>query len=45
MKLSRTMSISKILKDLCPVRQKIRRKNTFADTVYSFLIVKSLART
>ena len=39
-KISRTMSILKILADLCVTRQKIRIKNTFADIVYKVLVVK-----
>ena len=33
------MSISKILTDLCAIRQKIK-KNTFASIVYNVLVVK-----
>ena len=40
MKISRIMSISKILVDLCVTRQKIRIKNTFADVAYNALEVK-----
>ena len=40
MKISRIMHISKILIGLCAIRQKIRIKTTFADIVYSILIVK-----
>ena len=39
------MSISKILIDLCTMRQKIRIKNTFAYIDYNVLVVKSLSRT
>ena len=38
--MSRIMSISRILIDLCATRQKIQIKNTFADIVYYFLVVK-----
>ena len=31
MKISHIMSISRVLIDLCAIRQKIRTKNTFAD--------------
>ena len=40
MKISRIMSISKILIDLCAIRPKIKIKNTFADIVYNVLVVK-----
>ena len=33
MKISHTMSISKILTDLCAIRQKIKIKNTLTDVV------------
>ena len=39
MKISHIMSVSKILTDLCVIRQKIRIKNTFADIVYNVLAV------
>ena len=45
MKISRIMSISKILIDLCAMRQIIRIGNTFAYIDYNVLVVKSLART
>ena len=38
MKISRIMSISKILTNLCVIRQKIRIKNTFADIAYNVLV-------
>ena len=41
MKISRTMSKSKILRDLCSRRQKIRIKITFSDIVCNVLVVKS----
>ena len=34
------MFIFKILEDLCSIRQSNQTKNTFADTVYSSLVVK-----
>ena len=34
------MCISKILTDLCAIKQKIKTKNIFANVVYSFLVVK-----
>ena len=34
------MSISKILTDLCAIRQKIKAKNTFASIVYNALVLK-----
>ena len=40
MKISRIMSISKILTDSCAIRQKIRIKNTFADIGYNVLVVR-----
>ena len=39
MKISRIMYISKILIDLCSIRQKIRIKNTLADIAYNVLVV------
>ena len=39
MKISHIMSVSKILTDLCVIRQKIRIKNTFSDIVYNVLAV------
>ena len=38
MKISRIMSISKILTNLCVIRQRTRIKNTFADIVYNVLL-------
>ena len=35
------MSISKILTDLCLTKQNIKIINTFADTVYNVLLVKT----
>ena len=34
------MCISKILTNLCLIRQKIKIKNTFQDIVYNVLVVK-----
>ena len=34
------MSASKILRDLGAIRQIAKKKNAFADTVYSVLVVK-----
>ena len=45
MKISSIMSISKVLTNLCVIRQKIKIKNTFADVVYNVLVVKNIART
>ena len=40
MKLSNIMSMPKILKDLCAIRQKIRIENTFENVVFNVLDVK-----
>ena len=40
MKASHIMCISKILKDLCFTKQRIKAKNTFVRVVYSALVVK-----
>ena len=40
MKINYTMSVSKILTNLCSIRQSIKIKNTFVDIVYSVLAVK-----
>ena len=40
MKISRIMSMSGILIDLCVTRKKIGIKNTFADIVYNALVDK-----
>ena len=45
MKINRIMSISKILINLCSIRQNINIKNTFADIIYNVLIVKNLDKT
>ena len=42
MKTSCIMSISRILTNLCAIRQKLRIKNIFADIVYNSLVVKKL---
>ena len=39
-KVSHIMSASKILRDLGAIKQTTKIKNTFADTVYSVLVVK-----
>ena len=41
MKISLIMCISKILPDLCVIKQKIKIKNIFANAVYSVLVVKT----
>ena len=38
MKINRTMSISKILTNLCSIRQNIKIKSTFTDIVYNVLV-------
>ena len=40
MNISYIISISKILTDLCPIKQKIRIENTFSSSVYNVLVVK-----
>ena len=40
MKISLIMCISKILTDLCEIKQRIRIKNIFANVIYSVLVVK-----
>ena len=40
MTISLIMSISKILTDLCAIRQKTKMKNTFASIVYNDLVVR-----
>ena len=40
MKTSHIMCISKILTDLCFIKQKIKTKNTFARVAYSVLVVE-----
>ena len=39
MKISLIMCISKILTDLCVIRQGVKTKNIFANVVYSVLVV------
>ena len=34
------MSISRTLRDLCAIKQKIRIENTFAYAVYNVIVVK-----
>ena len=43
--ISRIMSISKILTNICAIRQKIRIKNTFSSIVCSVLVVKQSWRS
>ena len=40
MNISLIMCISKILTDVCVIKQKIKIKNIFANVVYSVLVVK-----
>ena len=40
MNISYFVSISKILTDLCPIKQKIRIENTCSSSVYNALVVK-----
>ena len=40
MKISLFKSISKILTDLCVMKQKIIAKNTFLNVVYNVLVLK-----
>ena len=42
MKTSLIMSISKILTDLCAIKQKIKIKNIFVNVVYSVSVVKNV---
>ena len=44
MKISLIMCISKILTDLCVIKQKIKTKNIFANVVYT-VVYKSFDRT
>ena len=41
MEISLIMCISKILTDLCAIKQKIKIENIFANVVYSVLLVKT----
>ena len=45
MKISHIMSISKILTDLCAIRQGVKVKNTFTSIDYNVLVVKEFGRT
>ena len=38
------MPISKILTNLCSIRQSIKIKNTFEDIVYNVLVVKEFQK-
>ena len=40
MKISLIMCISKILTDLCAIKQKTRIRNIFGNVVYSVLVAK-----
>ena len=40
MKISLTMFISKILTDLCEIKQKIKTKNIFVNVVYNVLVME-----
>ena len=42
MAISHTMSILKILTDLCVKRKSAKVKNTFASIVYNVLLVKTI---
>ena len=42
MKISLTVCISKILTDLCTIKQKIRTKTILANAAYSLLVVKKV---
>ena len=44
MKISLIMCISKILTDLCAIKQKIKIKNIFANLAYNFLVVKNFCK-
>ena len=41
MVINHIMCTSKILTDLCFIKQRIKTKNTFAKVVYSVLVVKA----
>ena len=43
-KISLVISASKILTDLCAIKQKVTIKNTFADIAYNVLVVKKLLK-
>ena len=40
MKISLIMSISKVLTDLCTIKQKLKIQNISANVVYNVLVVK-----
>ena len=42
MKVSLIICISKILTDLCVIKQKIKMENIFENVVYSVLVVKNV---
>ena len=42
MKISLTMCISKILADLCAIKQKINTTNIFVNVVYNVLVVEKV---
>ena len=41
MKINPTMCISKILTDLCVIKQKTKLENIFAGVIYNVLVVKT----
>ena len=44
MTISLVMCISKILTDLCAIKQKLKTKNIFVNFIYTVLVVKNIAR-
>ena len=44
MTISLIMCISKILTDLCAIKQKLKTKNIFVNFIYTVLVVKNIAR-
>ena len=44
MKINHIRSVSRILIDLCVLRQKITKKNTFADFADNVLVVKKVLK-
>ena len=44
MKIGHIMSMSKIITDLCAIRQSITIENIFANIVYNVLVVKKVWR-
>ena len=44
MKISLIMCISKILTDLCAIKQRTKIKNVFANVVYNVLVEKNIDR-